>query len=307
MIQVRKPGRHCPVTKGSAAAGRWRPPRTFLATATAAAAVAALSVAAAAGCSAAPGPAATSARRALPAYTPIWAVLTSDGGSATADLGPAPAQAPVSARVYLAGRDPSGLSAFAAAVSDPHSRLFRRYLTPAQVQRQFGPTRPQVAGVESWLTAAGMRVTGATAHYIAVTGTVSEAAAAFGAGWHSYRVAGRTQQAPPPGARLTAPARVSSAVLTVVPAQTGLPGSSGTAAAATPASPRGRRAARRPRPHDRRERHRGLRPSPRVYARSTSGRTSPPASRTHTAVRCRMVAAATPRSSCAPHTGSRRG
>ena len=73
------------------------------------------------------------ARRVLPAYVPMWATLVADDGSATADLGPAPAGAPASARVYLAGRDPQELAAYATAVSAPGSPLFRRYLSPAQV------------------------------------------------------------------------------------------------------------------------------------------------------------------------------
>ena len=49
------------------------------------------------------------------------------------DLGPAKAGAPVAARVYLAGRDPRGLRAYATAVSDPRRAMYRHYLiTPQQ-------------------------------------------------------------------------------------------------------------------------------------------------------------------------------
>ena len=162
-------------------------------------------------------------RQVVPAYVPMWATLVADDGSATADLGPAAGSAPVSARVYLAGRDPQGLSAYAAAVSDPGSRLFHRYLPPAQVQRVFGPTPGQVGAVRSWVTGAGLAVTGVTAHYVAVSGTVAQAEAAFGATWDSFVVAGRAEQSPPPSAQVSVPAAVASAVLTVAPVETGLP------------------------------------------------------------------------------------
>ena len=72
-------------------------------------------------------------RGTLPPYVVEWSRLADQGGNATADLGPAAAGAPVSARVYLAGRDPAGLARYAASVSYPASRSFHHYLTPAQV------------------------------------------------------------------------------------------------------------------------------------------------------------------------------
>ena len=153
----------------------------------------------------------------------MWATLVADEGSATADLGAAAASAPASARVYLAGRDPRGLAAYAAAVSEPGSPLYHRYLQPAMAQRLFGPTPGQVAAVTAWLAAAGLSVSAVTPHYVAVSGTVEQAEAAFGAQWDTFSVAGRTQQSPPPAAQITAPAPVAPAVLTVAPLETGLP------------------------------------------------------------------------------------
>lgn len=163
-------------------------------------------------------------REALPAYVPMWSQPISNHGSASADLGPAAAGAPVRARVYLAGRDPRGLEAYAAAVSAPGDRLYQRYLTPGQVQGRFGPSAAQTDAVTAWLRQAGLAVTAVTSHYVAVAGTAAAALAAFGATWHSYQVAGRTQQSPPPGAVLSAPGPVAAAVLTVVPTEIGLPG-----------------------------------------------------------------------------------
>jgi subtilase family serine protease len=164
-----------------------------------------------------------SGRRELPSYVPMWALTVATGGSAIADLGPAPAGAPVSARVYLAGRDPRGLAAYSAAVADPGNALFHLYLTPARVQARFGAAPDQVVAVRSWLASTGLQVTGLTAHYVSVSGTVAQAAAAFGPAWHSYQVNGTTQQAPPPGAALTVPHAVAAAVLTVTPVEIGLP------------------------------------------------------------------------------------
>jgi subtilase family serine protease len=167
---------------------------------------------------------AAAGRGPLAAYVVEWSRLAGRGGNATADLGPAAAGAPASARVYLAGRDPGGLAAYAASVSDPASPSFHDYLTPARVRERFGPDGRQVAGIGSWLAASGLRITAVTGHYIAVSGTAAAAQRAFGAGWHSYEVDGTTQQAPPPASRFSAPARLAPAVLTVAPVETGLPG-----------------------------------------------------------------------------------
>jgi subtilase family serine protease len=173
-------------------------------------------------------------RISLPAYVPMWAATVANGGSATADLGPAAGSAPISARVYLAGRDPAGLTRYATAVSSPGSPLFRRYLPPAQVRARFGPAPGQVAAVTSWLTGTGLQISAVTPQYIAVTGTATQAEQAFGAAWDSFSVSGRTQQSPPPTAQLSAPASVASAVLTVAPVEIGLPGLSPAPSRAVP-------------------------------------------------------------------------
>src|SRR6202035_5187034 len=125
-------------------------------------------------------------RETLPPYVVEWSRLAGQGGNATADLGPAAAGAPVSARVYLAGRDPAGLAAYAAAGSYPGSRWFHDYLTPAQVRERFGPTGRQGAAVQAWLTTSGLQITAVTEHDIAVSGTAAAAQAALGTVWHSY-------------------------------------------------------------------------------------------------------------------------
>lgn len=157
------------------------------------------------------------------AYVPLWAYLQSQGGTAAADLGPVAASAPVNVRVYLAGRDPRGLAAYVVAVSDPRSRLYRHYLSPAQVQERFGPAAGQTGSVKAWLVGAGLTVETVTAHYVAVTGTAAAAERAFGAPWHTYQADGTTQQSFTPSARLSAPRSLAAAVLAVAPLPTGQP------------------------------------------------------------------------------------
>lgn len=143
---------------------------------------------------------------------PAWATQAADSGQV-------PASTAITARVYLAGQDPDGLAAYARQVSDPRSAAYGHYLTPAQYQQRFGSTPAQVSAVRSWLTGAGMHVTGATSRYVAVSGTETTAADAFGAALHDYRVNGTLQRAPQ--ASVTVPAAVAPAVLSVVGLATG--------------------------------------------------------------------------------------
>jgi subtilase family serine protease len=159
---------------------------------------------------AAAGPASarpTLARAQLAGTHPAWAVR--------GHLLAAPdASSAVTARVYLAGRDPAGLASYAAAVSDPSSAAYRKFLTASQEKSRYGPTAEQVAAVRSWLTSAGLRVTAVTQHYVAVTGAVSAADSAFAVTLASFRGAGGADtMAPEQDASV--PASVRAAVLTV--------------------------------------------------------------------------------------------
>jgi subtilase family serine protease len=173
-----------------------------------AAAAAALCVGAVAAAS--PGQSA-SPRSAIPGTHPSWA-------NASARVSAQPVTSgTVNARVYLAGQDPAGLAAYAAAVSAPGNASYGQYLTPAQVQARFGPTGAQIAAIRSWLTGAGLTVTSVNATvdgYVAVTGPVSAAAKAFSVTFGSFRGPDRrTDRAPDQAA--SAPASVGNAVLTV--------------------------------------------------------------------------------------------
>ncbi|OPG10345.1 serine protease [Streptomyces sp. GKU 895] len=146
------------------------------------------------------------ARDTLAGTKPAWATAKADKG-ATAD------SSRVSARVYLAGKDAAGLAAYAKSVSDPASASYGKYLSAGQAQSRFGATKAQVAAVKSWLTAAGLKVTGVTQHYVSVTGDVAAAEKAFGTQLHNYAKGTKTYRAPSKTA--SAPESLNGAVLTV--------------------------------------------------------------------------------------------
>jgi subtilase family serine protease len=156
-------------------------------------------------------------RAAIPGTHPDWAV------SRAGHQAPAVTTGAVNLRVYLAGQDPAGLAAYATAVSDPTSASHGDYLTPAQAQARFGATSAQIQAVESWLTGAGLTVTGVTSGaggYVSVSGTVAQASQAFGVSFANYTdPTGRTARAPVSAA--TVPSSVSAAVLAVSGLDTG--------------------------------------------------------------------------------------
>ncbi|GAA2749708.1 S53 family peptidase [Kitasatospora cinereorecta] len=133
--------------------------------------------------------------------------------SGAADAGATSGTTQVSARVYLAGRDAQGLTAYATAVSDPNSSSFGKYLTPAQAEERFGASPQQVAAVTAWLKSAGLTVTGSDRHYVSVTGDAAAVQKAFATPLHDYRKDGRTFHAPAHAA--SAPRELADAVLTV--------------------------------------------------------------------------------------------
>ena len=151
------------------------------------------------------------ARVAIAGTQPTWATMHSSKAA------PAVRTGTVNARIYLAGRDEAGLTAYATAVSTPGNSLYHRYLNPAQVRARFGPTHGQIAAIESWVRAAGLRVTsvnGETAGYVAVTGSVRQATEAFGVSFGSFKGPdGHFYRAPESNA--SAPASIASSILTI--------------------------------------------------------------------------------------------
>jgi subtilase family serine protease len=122
----------------------------------------------------------------------------------------------VTANVYLADRDGAGLSAYAAAVSTPGSRLYGHYLTAKEALARFAPTAAEATAVESWAKGAGLKVgtvrSGAGA-YVQVTGSASAIATAFTVKFGIYKDGKARYRAP--GAAASIPGSIASDVLTV--------------------------------------------------------------------------------------------
>lgn len=146
-------------------------------------------------------------RTAIAGTHPSWAVPSRR--VATPDAATA-----LSVRVYLAGRNPAGLTAYAAGVSTPGSPNYRSYLTTTEVQAQFGPTPGQLSAVRRWLTDAGLGVVGVTPEYVAVRGPLRAIDGAFAVRIASYRTpSGAVALAP--GKPASVPDALSRAILTV--------------------------------------------------------------------------------------------
>jgi subtilase family serine protease len=150
-------------------------------------------------------------RAAIAGTHPAWAVSARSAAPEAVTTGT------VNARVYLAGQDAASIASYASLVSTPDSALYGHYLTPAQVQAQFGPTNAQVAALKSWLTAAGLTVVDVRAQlggYVAVTGSVAAASKAFGVTFGNFNGPdNEIDRAPEQAASV--PSSVASAVLAV--------------------------------------------------------------------------------------------
>jgi subtilase family serine protease len=164
------------------------------------------------GLAAAPPALAAAPRHTIGGTRPGWAV--------TANLADrAVASGSLRARVYLAGRDPAGLAAYATAVSTPGNALYRHFLTLGQARARFGVAPAELRAVRSWLSGAGLRVTavndpGPAGAYLAVRGSLAAAGRAFAVTFARYRgPGGRLYRAPAEPASVPAP--VAGAVLSV--------------------------------------------------------------------------------------------
>jgi len=129
---------------------------------------------------------------------------------------PAGASAPVSFHVYLGWRHDGSAVALARAVSDPASARYGRFLSPAQFRSRFAPSAAEVAAVRAWLVSQGFSVTSVPANnlYVAASGTVAQAEAAFKVRLNVYRVRGVELRSP--AAALTIPASLAHIVSGVV-------------------------------------------------------------------------------------------
>ncbi|MCW2758163.1 MAG: physarolisin [Nocardioidaceae bacterium] len=163
---------------------------------------------AATGVAAAPSAQAARARHVVPHTAPSWL------GHATSK-GKAAAKGTSHFRVYLA---PQGgldaLKADAAAVADPSSASYQKFLTSAQYHQKYDATAASVKKVKSWLKDNGLKA-GAVKdrRYLDVSGTNAAAEKAFGTTIKKYSHEGQTVQAN--ATEVSVPDSVASLVLTV--------------------------------------------------------------------------------------------
>jgi subtilase family serine protease len=127
------------------------------------------------------------------AATPASAVAADTGHPATAHAtGTVPADRQIPIAISLHPRNEAELIRFDSAVSDPHSPLFRHFLTPRQYNELFAPTVTQVNTVRQELGTRGLQVTGVSGNgqVVDAVGSASAVDAAFGVTLHQFEAPG---------------------------------------------------------------------------------------------------------------------
>ena len=109
-------------------------------------------------------------------------------------VGRIPASTRISVNVVLSLRNEAGAAALAASVSNPHSSSYGKYISAARFNQVYGPTANQVSQVSSFLSAAGLNVTGVAGgnRWVTATGSASQIERAFSTTLMSYRYKGQT-------------------------------------------------------------------------------------------------------------------
>jgi subtilase family serine protease len=104
----------------------------------------------------------------------------------------------VSFTVALPLRDAAGADQLAQQVSDPNSKAYGSYLSPAQFNARFAPTDASVARVKSFLSGQGISVTKVAEgnRWVSASGTVAEVNKAFGTVLKTYSWQGKRLRAP---------------------------------------------------------------------------------------------------------------
>jgi subtilase family serine protease len=153
-------------------------------------------------------------RKTVTGTKPTWALSSVDRGKTDTSQR-------LDAKVWLSGRDPKGLDAYAQAVSTPGGQQYRKFLTPQQFNQRFGASKQQIDAVTSWIRGSGLYVdpAGSNSHYLHVTGHLDKAKNAFGTDFRNYATQGIVARAPETNA--TVPDAIASAVLTVTGLDTG--------------------------------------------------------------------------------------
>jgi len=133
-------------------------------------------------------------------------------------------------------RNASGAAAFVRAVSSPGSRQFHHYLTNAQWESRYAPTKSQVAKAESWLHHNFFSVKSVATDrlYVTVTGTARRVERTFGVSLGYYKVNGHKVRLA--SGTLSIPASMAGTVSGVVGVNQYLASTSLTSAPASPAA-----------------------------------------------------------------------
>ncbi len=143
-----------------------------------------------------PSKAAGAVIQVAPAFAPAPGVAT---------LGALPSSTPVQVAVGLAPSNLSSLTAIAAAVSAPGSPEYRQFLTPAELNRDFGPGPAAFARARDYFSGFGLTVAGPpTGFLLVVGGPEARVAAAFHTRFEEYRSGDRTFYSHPTPATLPA-------------------------------------------------------------------------------------------------------
>jgi subtilase family serine protease len=103
----------------------------------------------------------------------------------------------VTIAAYLSFRNQAALDDLITAVSTPGSKLYGKYLTPAQFRAQFAPNAADVARVQSTLQKLGFHVdyTPASGLFVEASGTVAQVKASFGVSQNLYSYKGKLLRA----------------------------------------------------------------------------------------------------------------
>lgn len=110
------------------------------------------------------------------------------------EIGPHDPSAKISLTIGLKLRNAEQLKQFLRSVQDPHSAVYRKFLTPKQFAEQYGPSEAQVAAVERFLKQSGIAVKNVSSNHIlihteAATGVYESA---FGITINDYKLGGRS-------------------------------------------------------------------------------------------------------------------
>ena len=143
-------------------------------------------------------------RVAIGGTQPAWATPDTEKAAV-------PASQTISTRVFLAGQNQDSLASLAQSVTDPASPNYHKYLTPAQVQSEFGATAEQIKTVTDWAGGAGLKVKSVGDGYVDLEGSAAVVQAAFGTTLANYTAPdGQSHYAPSSAAKV--PAHVAQAI-----------------------------------------------------------------------------------------------